>query len=137
VRTALLAIDALIFAALAALHVHWAFGGRWASDGVVPDRGAGSAAKVFVPGKAITLLVAAALTAAGAVAVARVVLPAVDPIRYALGAVGVLFLLRAIGERRYVGLFKRVRGTTFAKNDDRIFVPLCLFIGSTALFGAF
>lgn len=55
----------------------------------------------------------------------------------ALAGVGILFLLRAIGERRYVGIFKRVRGTPFAKNDDRVFVPLCIFVGATAVFGAF
>jgi hypothetical protein len=37
----------------------------------------------------------------------------------------VLFGGRAIGERRYVGFFKRVRGTTFAWWDTRVFSPLC------------
>ena len=41
------------------------------------------------------------------------------------GAAAVL-LLRAIGDRRTIGLTKRVRGTTFARYDDRVFTPLCI-----------
>lgn len=136
-KAALLVGDALIFVALAALHVHWALGGRWGSNGVVPDRGGGSKEKLFVPGKAMTLLVAAGLFAFATVAVLRIAVPAFEPVRYAVAAVGVVFLLRAIGERRYIGIFKRVRGTTFAKNDDRIFIPLCLFLGGTSVLSFF
>jgi hypothetical protein len=37
-----------------------------------------------------------------------------------------LFGARAIGERRYVGFFKRVRGTAFAWWDTRVFSPLSI-----------
>jgi hypothetical protein len=36
--------------------------------------------------------------------------------------------LRAIGDFRLVGVFKRIRGTPFAWWDSRLFVPLCCFI---------
>ena len=41
-------------------------------------------------------------------------------------AVGLLG--RAIGEFRYVGFFKRVRGSRFAKLDTVVYSPLCLLL---------
>ncbi|MEM6843120.1 MAG: DUF3995 domain-containing protein [Bacteroidota bacterium] len=41
----------------------------------------------------------------------------------------VIFILRALGEFNYVGFFKRVKNTEFARADSRIFSPLCLGIG--------
>jgi len=39
-----------------------------------------------------------------------------------------LFLIRAVGEFRYVGFFKSVRDTRFATWDSWLFSPLCLLI---------
>jgi hypothetical protein len=41
----------------------------------------------------------------------------------ALGLLG-----RAIGEFKYVGFFKRVRGSRFAKLDTLLYSPLCLLL---------
>jgi len=49
-------------------------------------------------------------------------------INYAAWFVPFIFFLRAIGEFRYVGLFKRIKDTDFAKADTKLFVPLCLGI---------
>ena len=48
-----------------------------------------------------------------------------------------LFFLRAIGEFRYVGFFKRVRDTAFAKADTRFYSPLCVFIAVLSLLSSF
>lgn len=40
-----------------------------------------------------------------------------------------IFLLRAIGEFKYVGFFKKIRSTSFAKRDSKYYAPLCLGIG--------
>jgi Protein of unknown function (DUF3995) len=37
-------------------------------------------------------------------------------------------LARAIGEFKYVGFFKKVRGSRFARMDTFIFSPLCLLL---------
>ena len=37
--------------------------------------------------------------------------------------------VRAVGDRKYVGFFKRVRDTEFARRDSRIYSPLCLLLG--------
>ena len=38
---------------------------------------------------------------------------------------GAALLLRVVGDFRYVGLCKRVRGTRFAARDTRVYTPLC------------
>lgn len=40
----------------------------------------------------------------------------------------IIFLLRAVGEFKYVGFFKKVKQTTFGKYDTKLFSPLCLII---------
>ena len=42
------------------------------------------------------------------------------------------FAARAVGDFRFVGLFKRVRGTRFACWDSLLFTPLCLVIALSA-----
>jgi hypothetical protein len=45
-------------------------------------------------------------------------------------ALGIVFAARAIGEFRYVGLFKKERSTGFARADTRYFTPLCIAIAA-------
>lgn len=49
-------------------------------------------------------------------------------------------LARAIGEFKYVGFFKRVRGSRFARLDTLVYSPLCLAlalgVALTARYGA-
>ena len=40
------------------------------------------------------------------------------------------FTLRAVGEFKYVGFFKRIRGTQFARMDTRFYSPLCLGVAA-------
>jgi catechol 2,3-dioxygenase-like lactoylglutathione lyase family enzyme len=47
-----------------------------------------------------------------------------------------VFLLRAVGDFRLVGFFKRVRGTPFARWDTRLFSPLCVALGLASLWVA-
>jgi uncharacterized protein DUF3995 len=52
--------------------------------------------------------------------------------RSGTAAVAIVFMVRAIGDRRYVGFFKRVRGTRFARLDTRIYSPLCLALSAAS-----
>ncbi len=119
----------VLFWALAALHVYWALGGGAGSAPVIPTQGG---KPVFEPGAGSTLLVALLLLVAGALCLWRAgllapELPAWIP-EAGTVSLAVLFGLRAIGEFRLVGFFKRVRDTPFAWWDTRIFSPLCLLI---------
>lgn len=121
---------AVILFALSALHVFWAAGGQWGSRVVVPEVGGRPA---FTPSIGTTLAVAAALLLATLVVLVRVDLWVAPPLRglcaWGTWGLGGLFLARAVGDFRQCGLFKRVRGTTFARWDTRLFTPLCCGLG--------
>jgi len=126
---------AAVFAVLSGLHIYWALGGRRGAAAVVPQRSSSATDQLFTPPLVMTLAVATALAGAsvvelcisGVVQLPDVIAGWPRPLAFVIAAA---FLLRAIGERRYVGFFKRVRGTTFSRWDDRLFSPLCLGIST-------
>ncbi|MEM9592897.1 MAG: DUF3995 domain-containing protein [Acidobacteriota bacterium] len=129
----------MIFVVLSLLHVYWALGGRWGLDGALPEappRPGEPGRPVLQPGPILTGAVAVALGAAAVVSAAASGLmetPLPDPLVTAgIWTLAVLFLLRALGDLRYVGFFKRVRGTTFARLDTWLFSPLCVVISALA-----
>lgn len=118
--------NSILFLLMSLIHVYWAFGGKWGTEGVLPSR---DGQKVLNPRPIGTLAVAAVL---GGFALGS--LNAMEWSPYISLTIGVLFSLRVIGDFNYVGLFKRVRNTVFARSDNRYFIPLCLYIGTTNLF---
>jgi hypothetical protein len=125
---------AVIFAGLAAIHVRWAFRGPGAFTAGVPSRPDGS--PVLSPGPVAALGLAALLLASGWFLLERAglgldVLPAPLP---AIGTAGVavVLLVRGVGDFRYVGLFKRIRDTPFARMDSRLYTPLVVALAAVA-----
>ena len=124
---------ALIFAALAAVHVAWAAGSGGRVEGFVPSDGG---RPLVTPGPLATLAVAAVRAAAALVVLCRAGLvwfgqpPALA--RIGIWIIALLFAARAVGEFRYVGFFKHVRDTRFARRDTWIFSPLCVVIAALA-----
>lgn len=125
---------AVVFAILSLLHIFWAAGGRLGGSAAVPSGVNGE--RLFNPSTFSTILVAAALLLAMLVVLGRIGiwggnLPAWI---FHLGASGIslLFLLRAIGDFRYLGFFKSVTETDFARWDTLLYSPLCLFIAAVA-----
>ena len=117
----------LIFLVLAGIHVYWAFWGLEGNLSAVPSIDGKPA---FRPSPRATLLVAAVL-ALIALLVASVSDLIALPLPHALltwgtYAVAASLLMRAIGDFRLVGFFKRVKGSRFAELDTRYFSPLCL-----------
>ena len=53
-------------------------------------------------------------------------------VRIGCWGVSAALLLRAVGEFRYVGFFKRIRGTAFARMDTLLYSPLALLLGTGA-----
>lgn len=130
-------LAASILTVLSAIHCYWAFGGQWGGSSVLPEVGGET---LFHPGKGVTLLVAlllalAALTILGHLGLWGAAIPAwlfSWGTRFIAGA----FSLRAIGDFRSVGLFKRVRTTRFAYWDSRLYVPLCGTIALLTFFAS-
>ncbi|MEO8539595.1 MAG: DUF3995 domain-containing protein [bacterium] len=124
---------ALILGGLSALHAYWAGGGTAFAEAAVPTRPSRSEDEaeqpLFEPPRAATLTVASAL-AVGALSV--LITGFTGRGKRLTRLVALAFSLRAMGDFRYVGLTKRVKGTRFARRDSRIYTPLCLAVASLA-----
>lgn len=126
-----------LFVFLAGAHFYWAAGGGSALDGFVPtDAGR----PVLTPGPLASIAVGVALLAAALVVACRAgLLCAGLPAwmaRIGIWVLAAVFAGRAVGDFRYVGFFKRVRDTRFARRDTRLFSPLCAVIAvATAAIG--
>jgi hypothetical protein len=96
----------VILVSLSALHVYWGLGLSTPSVLVIPEA---EGEPLFVPSRVATFAVAAALAVAALVAASRGQLAlASGPgsiVHWAAIAAGGAFLLRAIGEFKYVGFF--------------------------------
>lgn len=122
---------AVVCGVVSLLHVAWAVGLRVGEGHAIPERPDGT--PVFRPGPLATLTVAvllfiSALLVTQRVGLGRALLPAalVEPGCWGVAAV---LTARAIGEFRYVGFFKRVRQTPFARMDTLVYSPLALLLG--------
>ncbi|MGB7070771.1 MAG: DUF3995 domain-containing protein [Pyrinomonadaceae bacterium] len=124
---------AVIFAILSFFHLYWAAGGGIGIGAAIPTVGG---ERLFNPSPFGTILVAAALFAAMLVVLGRLKICGVfvpSWIFYSgTWVISLLFLLRTIGDFRYVGFFKSVSDTDFARWDTILFSPLCLFISIVA-----
>lgn len=118
----------LIFAIL---HVYWAMGGHCGLKAAVPQQ---DGKPVFKPGRSATLAVAIALGACAALLLIWLgAIPIDIPVpflRIGLALIATAMLLRAIGDFRYVGLFKRLRGGQFGLMDTLLYTPLCILISA-------
>lgn len=128
-------VVALILSSLALLHVYWAFGGGWGAKDAVPHY---EGKPLFKPGPGACTAVAALLVLAAAVVWSKAFgwLPPSLPTYWStVGTFGValVFMGRAVGDFRWVGVFKRERSSRFARLDSRVYSPLCLLLGIGAL----
>jgi len=127
------AILFLIFIILAGFHFYWLFGGIFGIRQAVPTKEKGLEL-VPIP-KFATLLVALILSLFGLLYLNKIVLinNSNQFTNMLYWAVPILFLIRAIGEFNYVGFFKKINETEFAKADTKLYSPLCLSIALIGL----
>ena len=127
-------LAAAVLIALGALHVYWAGSGRWGTDVAVPTL---EGRPRIAPGIASTLTVATLLCAAALVLLGRLRLWGEWLPRWPFAAgtwvLVVVFGGRVVGDFRWFGLFKRVKGTRFAWWDTWLYVPLCALLSLAAL----
>ncbi|AFQ50788.1 DUF3995 domain-containing protein [Burkholderia cepacia] len=112
--------------AIALVHVYWAFGGRRGKRAAIPEQ---NGVPLLRPTRCGTLGVAAALLAGACAVASRAgwLWPNLYPaaIAFVVVALALIFAVRAVGDFRYVGFFKRVRGSRFARMDSLCYSPLC------------
>ena len=121
----------LIFMVLGGFHFYWLLGGTWGLEMAIPSKGK-KVSTLSIP-KFATLIVGLVLVIFGLIYLNKPELINIQVpnwiTNYAYWIIPSIFILRAIGEFNYVGFFKKVKDTEFAKADSKIFSPLCLIIG--------
>jgi len=137
-----LVLALLIIAFAAAFHLHWALGGRLGYNVSLPQQPDGRPVMAHrlpwwrpaAGGVALCLLVLALLMLGHA---GHIALPLPSGwVRLFLLTVGAAFTARALVPNRYVGFFKFLRTTRWARYDTRLYSPLFLALGLLILLHA-
>ena len=124
-------ITAAVFAFLALTHFYWAAGGGKGMNAAIPET---NGVPAFRPSKAATAAVGLVLAVTAAIVLMRAgALPSPVPawlLQAAVIGASAVLILRAIGDFRLVGFFKRNRDSRFARMDALLYSPLCLALGT-------
>jgi len=135
----LIFLNSSLLLVLAFLHFYWAFGGLWGIESAIPEK---FGSDFFNPKNRLRNKVATLLVALGLIFFALVIasnyfdlFPSWSII--ATRIIGIIFLLRAIGDFSIVGIFKKASDSKFARSDNRVFIPICLFLGLSSILVSF
>ena len=122
-------VACVTFIALALWHFHMAFSTATGESAAVPSV---DGKPLFKPSRISTIAVGVALVmfALLVACTARWFAPGLPPAlpAWASYALALGLFARALGDFKYVGFFKSVRGSRFAKMDTRLYSPLCLLL---------
>jgi glucan phosphoethanolaminetransferase (alkaline phosphatase superfamily) len=131
ITTILSIILLAIFTSLGFIHFYWLFGGKWGLEKVIPTK-ENQTSTLSIP-KFATLIVGLVLVLFGLIYLVKSGLINIQVSNwvtiYGYWLIPSIFVLRAIGDFKYVGFFKKIKNTEFAKADSKWFAPLCLTIG--------
>lgn len=120
----------LIFLSLSILHFYWAAGGKWGSNEALPTTEKGVV--VLHPKITSSIIVGLGLLFFAffyAFKIAIFQSPFWNGlVLYGGWIIPSIFLLRFVGDFKYIGIFKKITSTKFAKRDTQFFVPLCISI---------
>lgn len=112
------------------IHVYWGFGGRLFFDYSLPEYKLNYQPQFFKkqPGLVMCLLSAGAFFFLAACMIFY--FNGVNSSLFGafLKVAIVVLIARIIGERNCIGLFKREKSTKFAKMDNYVAIPICLFL---------
>jgi hypothetical protein len=121
----------ILLIGLGLIHFNWVVGGNFGFSESLPTKENGE--RVLNPKKIDSAIVGIGLTAFGFLYLLKSgVIEFIIPgwiMAYGSWIIPIIFLLRAIGEFKYVGFFKKIKKTEFGKLDTKLFSPLCLIIG--------
>jgi hypothetical protein len=128
-------ILSVIFIGLSIVHFYWGLGGKWKKNEAAPFNEKGK--EVLKTGPLSCFVVALGLLGFAIVVLDSANIVSV-PLPHWLSVNGLciiaaIFIIRAIGDSRYVGFFKKIKHTPFAKKDSQIYSPLCFAIGISCI----
>lgn len=125
----------IVFLFLACVHFYWGLGGKWGVDAAIPSKGENR--KLINPGLFGCFIAAFGLLGFGTFCLIKAGLVIFQLpgwlSNYGLLIISAIFILRAVGEFKYVGFFKKVSNTKFGKMDTKYYSPICLFIAVSAI----
>lgn len=124
-----------IFLLIALIHFNWGFGGRWGYDQSIPTNLYNE--KIFNPKTLECFVVGFGLLFFVFIINIRINNIAnpfpnwvVNTMMY---IIAFIFILRSVGDFKYVGLFKKVKHSVFAKFDNKYYTPLCILISTLTI----
>jgi len=121
-------IVCVIMLITSALHFYWAFGGNYGLMSAGPSLEGG---KDFIPNGWLIFVVACLL-----LGLAILSIQLYSPLKQLQGyihyigySVSISLIIRAIGDFKYIGFFKKIKNSNFASLDSKYFSPLILLLG--------
>ena len=128
-------INSSIFFVLSVIHLYWALGGEWGFDKALPTNMEGK--RVLNPKKIDSTIVGLGLLLFSFYLLIYVNIVSLDLpnwlMTYGIWFITGLFFLRAVGDFKYIGFFKKIRNTEFGRLDTRFYSPLCLFLSISGI----
>lgn len=121
----------ILFLIISIIHFYWVFGGLKGLNKALPTDETGK--QVLNPGKIETSIVGSglflfALYYSTKIGLLEIELPKLI-VDYSGWIISSIFILRAIGDFKYVGFFKKIRNTEFGVFDTKYFSFISLTIG--------
>ena len=127
----------VVFLTLALWHFRMAFSTSTGESAAVPSV---DGKPLFMPSRTSTVAVGIVLILFAALVAATAQLLATGLSQNLLAglsyALALGLLARAIGDFKYLGFFKRVRGSRFATMDTRVYSPLCTLLAAAVALNA-
>lgn len=122
----------IVLIVLAILHFFWALFGIKEPEAIVPTSIGSN--QVKTPNKIMAVLVGLILLGFAFVFINKIS-NYVDYawLRYVSIGIGVIFIIRAFGDFKYVGFFKTAKNSKFSALDTKYYSPLCLLMGVLVL----
>jgi glucan phosphoethanolaminetransferase (alkaline phosphatase superfamily) len=129
--TILAIILIFVFLIISIIHFYWVFGGLKGLNKALPTNEKGK--RVLNPGKIETFIVGLGLLFFAIYYSTKIEILEIELPKFVMDYSGwiisSIFILRAIGEFKYVGFFKKIKNTEFGKFDTKYFSILSLIIG--------
>ncbi len=126
--------NAILVFLISGIHFYWVFGGKWGLESVFPEIKNKPKLK---PSKFMTVAVAILFFVIGLLILNATTYYSIEFINKhqskVILLIAIIFGIRAIGEFKYLGLFKKEKTSLFAINDTKYYTPLCIWISITLI----
>ncbi len=123
-------LNAFILLIISLLHFYWMLGGAWGFKQALPTTAEGKF--IFQPKTFECGVVAIGLLGMSFYTLIYAdILPFELPFfveKYTIWLLASIFMLRAVGDFRFVGFTKSIKTTEFAQLDTQFYAPLCLYL---------